>query len=274
MQHKLLGRTGSRGLAGPGHDVVRRRRRRPDRRGVVGRARDAGVNFIDTADVYNHGRSEEIVGRLARRARDEIVLATKAYFPTGGDPNTRGTSRYHLVRAVEASLRRLATDRHRRLLLHRWEPTSALDETLRAVDDLVSAGKILYPAGSNFAAWQVAHALGVCDRARAGPAGRDPAHVQPGQAPGRGRDPADGAGARGRGRDLQPARRRPAQRQVRGRGPARGHAVRVEQDVPDPLRRPGVLDRGPRSWRESARPATRADPRGGVGAVAPGRDLS
>ena len=79
-------------------------------------ARDAGINFIDTADVYNDGRSEEIVGRLMRGERDDIVLATKAYFPTGKGPNARGTSRYHLVRAVEASLRRLATDRHRRLL--------------------------------------------------------------------------------------------------------------------------------------------------------------
>jgi aryl-alcohol dehydrogenase-like predicted oxidoreductase len=126
-----------------------------------GRARDAGVNFIDTADVYNHGRSEEIVGRLAKACRDEIVLATKAYFPTGGGPNARGTSRYHLVRAVEASLRRLATDRIDLFYLHRWDDEAAIDETLRAVDDLVSAGKILYPAGSNFAAWQVAHAQGV-----------------------------------------------------------------------------------------------------------------
>jgi len=125
------------------------------------RARDAGVNFVDTADVYNHGRSEEIVGRLAAGCRDELVLATKAYFPTSADPNARGTSRYHLVRAVEASLRRLATDRIDVLYLHRWDDETALDETLRAVDDLVRAGKVLYPACSNFAAWQVAHALGV-----------------------------------------------------------------------------------------------------------------
>jgi aryl-alcohol dehydrogenase-like predicted oxidoreductase len=74
-------------------------------------ARDAGVNLIDTADVYNEGRSEEIVGRLMREERDRIVLATKGYFPTGADPNARGSSRYHLVRAVEASQRRQANDR-------------------------------------------------------------------------------------------------------------------------------------------------------------------
>jgi aryl-alcohol dehydrogenase-like predicted oxidoreductase len=124
-------------------------------------ARDAGVNLIDTADVYNEGRSEEIIGRLAREERDRIVLASKAYFPMGADPNARGTSRYHLVRAVEASLRRLATDRIDLYYLHRFDDATDLGETLRALDDLVRAGKILYPACSNFAAWQIAHALGM-----------------------------------------------------------------------------------------------------------------
>jgi aryl-alcohol dehydrogenase-like predicted oxidoreductase len=124
-------------------------------------ARDAGVNLVDTADVYNEGRSEDIVGRLMRGERDDIVLATKAYFPTGKGPNARGSSRYHLVRAVEASLRRLATDRVDVFYVHRFDDATALDETLRALDDLVRAGKILYPACSNFAAWQVAQALGV-----------------------------------------------------------------------------------------------------------------
>lgn len=124
-------------------------------------ARDAGVNFIDTADVYNEGRSEEIVGRLVRGERDQIVLASKAYFPTGGDANARGSSRYHLVRAVEGSLRRLATDRIDLFYLHRFDDATDLGETLRAVEDLVRSGKILYPACSNFAAWQIAHALGI-----------------------------------------------------------------------------------------------------------------
>jgi len=124
-------------------------------------ARDAGVNLIDTADVYNDGRSEQIVGRLMQHERDQIVLATKAYFPMGKGDNDRGTSRYHLVRAVEASLRRLATDRIDVFYLHRFDDVTALDETLRAVEDLVRSGKILYPACSNFAAWQVAHALGL-----------------------------------------------------------------------------------------------------------------
>ncbi|HEX2687088.1 MAG TPA: aldo/keto reductase, partial [Kofleriaceae bacterium] len=124
-------------------------------------ARDAGVNLIDTADVYNEGRSEQIVGRLMHHERDQIVLATKAYFPMGKGENDRGASRYHLVRAVEASLRRLTTDRIDLFYLHRFDDVTDLDETLRGVEDLVRSGKILYPACSNFAAWQVAHALGV-----------------------------------------------------------------------------------------------------------------
>jgi aryl-alcohol dehydrogenase-like predicted oxidoreductase len=129
-------------------------------------ARDAGVNFIDTADVYNEGRSEEFLGRFYKGERDELVIATKAYFPTGPGPNARGASRYHVVRAVEASLRRLQTDRIDLYYLHRFDDVTALDETLRALDDLVRAGKIVYPACSNYAAWQVAHALGI--QARAG----------------------------------------------------------------------------------------------------------
>ncbi len=132
---------------------------------LFARAREAGVNLFDTADVYSAGRSEEILGRLIGGCRDEVVLASKAYFPMGADANARGSSRYHLVRAVEASLRRLATDRLDVFYLHRFDDVTDLGETLRAVDDLVRAGKILYPACSNFAAWQIAHALGVAARA-------------------------------------------------------------------------------------------------------------
>jgi aryl-alcohol dehydrogenase-like predicted oxidoreductase len=124
-------------------------------------ARDAGVNLFDTADVYNDGRSEQVLGRLMREERDQIVVASKAYFPTGRGANDVGASRYHLVRAVEASLRRLATERIDLYYLHRFDDVTALDDTLRGLEDLVRAGKILYPACSNFAAWQVAHALGI-----------------------------------------------------------------------------------------------------------------
>jgi aryl-alcohol dehydrogenase-like predicted oxidoreductase len=128
-------------------------------------AREAGVNFFDTADVYNHGRSEEILGRLIGPCRDQIVLASKGYFPTGSDVNATGASRYHLVRAVEASLRRLATDRIDLYYIHRFDDATDLAESLRCLEDLVRQGKILYPACSNFAAWQVAHALGLARHA-------------------------------------------------------------------------------------------------------------
>jgi len=125
------------------------------------RCREAGINLFDCADIYQQGRSEEILGRLVRGCRDEVVLATKAFFPTGPDPNAQGASRYHLVRAVEASLRRLGTDRIDLFYIHRFDGKTALEETLRALDDLVRAGKVLYTGASNFAAWQVEKALGI-----------------------------------------------------------------------------------------------------------------
>ncbi|PSQ75658.1 MAG: aldo/keto reductase [Bacteroidetes bacterium QH_7_62_13] len=125
------------------------------------RCREAGINAFDCANVYEDGRSEEILGDLIADCRDEVVLTTKAYFPTGEDPNARGAHRYHLVRAVENSLRRLDTDRIDILFIHRFDEKTALHETLRTLDDLVRQGKVLYLGASNFAAWQVMKALGV-----------------------------------------------------------------------------------------------------------------
>jgi aryl-alcohol dehydrogenase-like predicted oxidoreductase len=128
---------------------------------IYGRCRDAGINLFDCADVYSKGRAEEILGRLVRGHRDEILLATKAYFPMGDGPNERGSSRLHLTRSVERSLERLGTDRIDLFYLHRFDEKTAIDESLRAIDDLVRSGKILYLGVSNFAAWQVAKARGV-----------------------------------------------------------------------------------------------------------------
>jgi aryl-alcohol dehydrogenase-like predicted oxidoreductase len=128
---------------------------------LFARARDAGINFFDTADVYASGASERMLGQLVRGCRDEIVLSTKGYFATGGDVNARGASRYHLVRAVEDSLRRLGTDRIDVYFLHRFDDETSVEETWRAIDDLVSAGKILYPAVSNYSAWQAMKTLGI-----------------------------------------------------------------------------------------------------------------
>lgn len=170
MQHRLLGKTGVRvstlslGCMTFGGDADE-----ASSAALYGKAREAGINFFDVADVYNGGRSEELLGRLSAGERDRIVVATKAYFPTGDDVNARGTSRYHLVRACEASLRRLGRDAVDVFYLHRFDDLTALDETLRALDDLVRAGKVLYPACSNFAAWQVVRALGVAEALRLSP---------------------------------------------------------------------------------------------------------
>lgn len=128
------------------------------------RCREAGINLFDTADVYQSGRAEEILGDLTRDCRDELIIATKAYFPMGPDINAQGASRRHLTRAVEASLRRLQTDRVDIFYVHRFDGKTALEETLRTLDDLVTNGKVLYLAASNFAAWQVEKALGVSAR--------------------------------------------------------------------------------------------------------------
>lgn len=125
------------------------------------RCRDLGIDAFDCANVYEDGRSEEILGDLIADCRDDVVITTKAYFPTGEGPNDRGASRYHLVRAVENSLRRLGTDRIDVLFVHRFDERTALHETLRALDDLVRQGKVLYLGASNFAAWQVAKARGL-----------------------------------------------------------------------------------------------------------------
>lgn len=163
MQQRFLGRTGVRvsslafGTMPFGKDDALDAE-------LFGMALDAGVDTFDCADVYNEGAAETSLGKLIAPCRDRIVLATKAYFPTGPDGNARGSSRYHLVRAVEASLRRLATDRIDLFYLHRFDEITALDETLRAVEHLVASGKILYPAVSNFAAWQTARAIGIAER--------------------------------------------------------------------------------------------------------------
>ncbi|MEZ4340265.1 MAG: aldo/keto reductase [Sandaracinaceae bacterium] len=128
---------------------------------IYAKARDAGVTFFDCADVYAKGESERILGKLIASHRDEVVISTKAFFPTGPGANDRGASRYHLERAVEASLDRLGTDRVDVFYVHRFDDGTPLEDTLRGVERLVATGKVLYPAVSNFAAWQATKALGI-----------------------------------------------------------------------------------------------------------------
>jgi aryl-alcohol dehydrogenase-like predicted oxidoreductase len=127
-------------------------------------ARDAGVNMIDTADVYSDGAAEEIVGRALEGRRDDVILATKARFPMGPGPNDAGLSRHHLIRACEASLRRLRTDHIDLYQVHEWDGHTPLEETLAALEHLVQSGKVRYVGCSNFAGWQVTKALGIADR--------------------------------------------------------------------------------------------------------------
>ncbi|MFO8064225.1 MAG: aldo/keto reductase [Spirochaetota bacterium] len=125
---------------------------------------EAGGNFIDTADVYAGGRSEEIVGKgLSQLTRDQIIIATKVRMPVGEGPNDIGLSRKHIVESVEKSLRRLGTDYIDLYYTHMWDPVTPLEETLRALDDMVRAGKVRYIGVSNFTAWQVMKALGLSD---------------------------------------------------------------------------------------------------------------
>jgi aryl-alcohol dehydrogenase-like predicted oxidoreductase len=133
-------------------------------RSMYARCRETGINFFDTANVYSNGRSEEILGRCIAGHRDELVLTSKVCMPTGKGVNERGLSRRHIMLSVEQSLARLGTDRLELYFVHHFDSKTAMEETLRALDDLQQQGKILYPAVSNWAAWQIAKALGISER--------------------------------------------------------------------------------------------------------------
>src|SRR6266571_211763 len=168
MEHRTLGRTGLRvstyclgtmvlgAWGNTDHDECV---------SMVHAALDAGVNFIDTADVYAFGESEEVLGRaLAGGRRDHVVLATKFHATMGEDPNERGNSRRWIMRAVEASLRRLGTDWIDLYQVHRPDPACDVDETLGALTDLVRAGKIRYFGSSTFPAHEIVEAQWVAER--------------------------------------------------------------------------------------------------------------
>jgi aryl-alcohol dehydrogenase-like predicted oxidoreductase len=165
MEYKYLGRTGVKvsalcfGTMSFGGDADR-----VTSREMFRRCREAGINFFDCANIYQSGVAEEILGGLTAACREELILTSKAYFPMGEEVNARGASRRHLFASIEASLRRLKTDRLDFYFIHRFDPHTPLEETLRALDDLVRAGKIHYPAASNYAAWQVEKALGISAR--------------------------------------------------------------------------------------------------------------
>jgi aryl-alcohol dehydrogenase-like predicted oxidoreductase len=125
---------------------------------------EAGVNMFDTADVYSAGRSEEILGAAIKGRRDQVILATKGFFRMGDHPNQGGSSRHHLIAACEASLRRLNTDYIDLYQMHGFDALSPVEETLRALDDLVRAGKVRYIGASNFSGWHLMKSLSTSDR--------------------------------------------------------------------------------------------------------------
>jgi aryl-alcohol dehydrogenase-like predicted oxidoreductase len=166
MNYRLLGRTGIRvsplclgslnfGNPASEEDSIR----------IIHQALEAGINFVDTADMYNRGESERIVGKaLADGRRQHVILATKFHFPQSDDPNERGNSRRHILQAVEASLRRLGSDWIDLYQVHRPDFDIPQDETLRALDDLVRQGKVRYIGSSTFPAWMVMEALALSER--------------------------------------------------------------------------------------------------------------
>jgi aryl-alcohol dehydrogenase-like predicted oxidoreductase len=129
----------------------------------VGMCLDAGINLIDTADVYSDGLSEEITGSVIKGRRDELLLSTKVRMPMGKGPNDAGLSREHIISGCEASLRRLGTDHIDVYHVHEWDGQTPLEETLSALDRLIADGKVRYLAASNYAGWQLMKALSVAD---------------------------------------------------------------------------------------------------------------
>ena len=164
MEYRTLGRSGLK--VSPlclGTMMFGGQTEEPEAARIIADARERGLNFIDTADAYNDGRSEEVVGRAIAPHRDAWVLATKVANPMGPGPNDRGLSRAHVIRACEASLRRLGTDRVDLYYLHKEDHDTPLAETVRAVGDLIRAGKVRYFGVSNYRAWRVAEICRLCD---------------------------------------------------------------------------------------------------------------
>jgi len=167
MQYRTLGKTGIKvspyclgammfgAVGNPDHgDSIR----------IIHKALDAGINFVDTADAYSRGESEEIVGKALKGRRDNIVLATKAHLPMGDDPNQQGNSRRWLTRELEASLRRLQTDHIDLYQIHRPSPDTDIEETLSALTDLIRVGKVRAIGASTFPASEIVEAQWIAER--------------------------------------------------------------------------------------------------------------
>jgi aryl-alcohol dehydrogenase-like predicted oxidoreductase len=165
MNHLPMGRTGVKISAiGLGTNAFGGRADRATSIAILHRAIDAGINLIDTANIYTQTVSETIIGEGLKSRRQQTVLATKGGMKTGEGPNDGGSSRYHLIRELEGSLRRLQTDYVDLYQIHTWDAETPLEETLRTLDDMVRSGKVRYIGASNYAAWQLTKALWASDR--------------------------------------------------------------------------------------------------------------
>ena len=159
MQYRQLGKSGVRvSVIGLGTNQFGGKVDQNGVNEIIDGCLELGINFIDTADIYTGGRSEETLGVALQGKWDKVVMGTKGVSPMGKGENDRGASRYHIVNAVEASLRRMQVDHIDLYQLHRWDDTTPIDESLRALDDLVASGKIRYVGASNYAAWQLSGA--------------------------------------------------------------------------------------------------------------------
>ena len=167
MEYRQLGRSGLRvSVIGLGGNTFGRYADEQQTAQIIHQALDLSINLVDTADVYNSGASEELVGKAVRGRRDEVLLATKVGIRNGDGPNDGGSSRKHVIEGCHASLRRLNVETIDLYQIHRFDPQTPLLETLGALDDLVRAGKVRYIGCSNYAAWQVTQSLWISDRER------------------------------------------------------------------------------------------------------------
>lgn len=165
MKYRHLGNSGLRVSAlGLGTNAFGKRADQATSTRVIHQALEQGINFIDTANIYAGSMSEQIIGEALAGRRHEVILATKAGLPCGKGPNDKGSSRHHIQREIEASLKRLRTDYIDLYQIHSFDPHTPLEETIRALDDLVQAGKIRYIGASNYAAWELMKALGISER--------------------------------------------------------------------------------------------------------------
>jgi aryl-alcohol dehydrogenase-like predicted oxidoreductase len=159
MQYRQLGKAGVKvSVIGLGTNQFGGKTEQAEVNSIIDFAIDAGINFIDTANMYQQGRSETALGIALQGKWDKVVLATKVFWKVGDGVNDGGLSRYHIMNEVENSLRRLQTDHIDLYQMHRWDEDTPIEELLRALDDLISAGKIRYIGTSNWASWQLAHA--------------------------------------------------------------------------------------------------------------------